>query len=163
MNRSARNPKATAELLVEAQNALGVSQGQLGDMLGLSRQTIWRYQTAQSNPLGSSLEDLARRVRAIDAGLASRLAGAGTGARKTGFRVAMPARLASTGRGRLETETRLMADAIVCAAAEALDASPRTVRRALLAAFARARDTGLALDAIETALARADAQGKSRR
>jgi transcriptional regulator with XRE-family HTH domain len=161
MSRSERNTKATAGLLVEAQNALGVSQGQLGDMLGLSRQTIWRYQTAQSNPLASSLQDLARRVRAIDSGLASRLAGAGTGARKTGFRIAAPARPTSTGGGRLET--RLMADAIVCAAAEALDASPRTVRRALLAAFARARDTGLALDAIETALALADAQGKSRR
>src|SRR5258708_1157375 len=163
MSRSARNTKATAELLVEAQNALEVSQGQLGDMLGLSRQTIWRYQTGQSNPLASSLQDLSRRVRAIDAELASRLAGAGTGARKTGFRIAAAARPTSTGGGRLVTDTRLMADAIVCAAAEALDPSPRTVRRALLAAFARARDHGLALDAIETALARADAQGRSRR
>jgi len=161
MNRLSRNPKAVAELLVEAQNALGVSQGQLGDMLGLSRQTIWRYQTGQSNPLASSLQDLSRRVRAIDAGLASRLAGAGTGGRQGGFGVAAPARPTSPGAGVLET--RLMADAIVCAAAEALDASPRPVRRALLAAFARARDTGLALDAIETALARADTQDKSRR
>ncbi|HEV3190600.1 MAG TPA: helix-turn-helix domain-containing protein [Polyangiaceae bacterium] len=161
MNRLARDPKAVGELLVEAQNALGVSQGQLGDMLGLSRQTIWRYQTGQSNPLASSLQDLARRVRAIDARLAARLAGAGTGARKTGFRIAAPARPTGPGGGAIET--RLMADAIVCAAAEALDSSPRTVRRALLAAFARARDTGLALDAIETALARADTQDKSRR
>jgi transcriptional regulator with XRE-family HTH domain len=158
MNRLARNPKAVAELLVQAQNALGVSQGQLGDLLGLSRQTIWRYQTGQSNPLGSSLQDLARRVRAIDAGLASRLAGAGSGARKASFKIATH-KSASGG----PVETRLLADAIVCAAAEALDASPRAVRRALLAAFARARDTGLALDAIETALAKGDAQGRSGR
>jgi transcriptional regulator with XRE-family HTH domain len=158
MSRLARDPKAVGELLVKAQNALGVSQGQLGDMLGLSRQTVWRYQTGQSNPLASSLQDLARRIRAIDAGLASRLAGAGNGARKASFR-----RATTTSPGTGPPETRLLVDAIVCAAAEALDASPRTVRRALLAAFARARDTGLALDAIETALARADAQGKSQR
>jgi len=159
MNRLARDPKAVADLLVEAQNALGVSQGQLGDLLGLSRQTIWRYQTGQSNPLASSLNDLARRVRAIDARLASRLAGAGTGARKPSLRIAMTTNPAAGG----SIETRLLADAIVCAAAEALDASPRAVRRALLAAFARARDTGLALDAIETALAKADVQGKRSR
>jgi transcriptional regulator with XRE-family HTH domain len=158
MNRLARNPKAVAELLVQAQNALGVSQGQLGDLLGLSRQTIWRYQTGQSNPLGSSLQDLARRVRGVDAGLASRLAGAGSGARKASLKIATNK---SAGGGPVET--RLLADAIVCAAAEALDASPRAVRRALLAAFARARDTGLALDAIETALAKGDAQGRSGR
>src|SRR5260370_37244521 len=145
MSRLARDPKAVGELLVEAQNALGVSQGQLGDMLGLSRQTIWRYQTGQSNPLASSLQDLSRRVRAIDAELASRLAAAGTGARKTGFRIAAAARPTSTGVGRLVNDTRVLADAMVCAAAEALDASPRTVRRALLSAFARPTDTSRAL------------------
>jgi MoxR-like ATPase len=50
-------------------------------------------------------------------------------------------------------KTRLFVDAIVCAAAEALDASPRAVRGALLAAFACAREAGLPVETVEKALA----------
>ncbi|MDP9001553.1 MAG: hypothetical protein M3O46_15745, partial [Myxococcota bacterium] len=41
---------------------------------------------------------------------------------------------------------RTLIDAVVCAAAEALDVSPRAVRPALLAAFARASELGLTLE-----------------
>jgi hypothetical protein len=43
-------------------------------------------------------------------------------------------------------------DAVVCAAAEAMDLMPREVRPALLAAFARARRLGLGFEAIEKRL-----------
>jgi hypothetical protein len=48
---------------------------------------------------------------------------------------------------------RLLADAVVCAAAEALDVSPRVIRSVLHTAFVRASETGLSVDAIANALA----------
>jgi DNA-binding transcriptional regulator YdaS (Cro superfamily) len=45
------------------------------------------------------------------------------------------------------------ADAVLCAAAERLDVSPRQLRPALAAAFARAAELGLAPDALARALA----------
>jgi hypothetical protein len=44
-------------------------------------------------------------------------------------------------------------DSIVCAAAEAVDLSPGAIRPALVAAFARARELGLGVEAVEGALA----------
>ena len=48
---------------------------------------------------------------------------------------------------------RWLADAVVCAAAEALDTSPRLVRPALLAALRCAREAGLTVATLEAALA----------
>jgi hypothetical protein len=50
-------------------------------------------------------------------------------------------------------QARLLVDAIVCAAAEALDVPPKSVRGVLHAAFARAKETGLPVDVIEKVLA----------
>ncbi len=44
-------------------------------------------------------------------------------------------------------------DSIVCAAADAMNALPRDVRPALLAAFTRARRLGLGMETVEKALA----------
>jgi hypothetical protein len=48
-------------------------------------------------------------------------------------------------------------DAVVCAAAEAIDVTPREVRPALIAAFTRARRLGLGVEAVEKALGKAGA------
>jgi hypothetical protein len=45
-------------------------------------------------------------------------------------------------------------DAVVCVAADALAATPATVRDALHAAFRRARELGLSLQDVEDALAK---------
>jgi hypothetical protein len=45
-----------------------------------------------------------------------------------------------------------LVEVVVCAAAEALDVSPRVVRPALLAAFKSARAVGLDLETMEKAL-----------
>jgi len=47
----------------------------------------------------------------------------------------------------------LLVDAVVCAAAEAMSLSPQAIRPAVLAAFTRARDAGLTLDAVVAVLA----------
>ena len=46
-----------------------------------------------------------------------------------------------------------LAHGVVCVAAEAMDLSPRALRPALFAAFKHARELGLTMDAMETALA----------
>jgi hypothetical protein len=45
-----------------------------------------------------------------------------------------------------------LTDAVVCAAAEALNVPPPAVRPALLAAFRRAREVGLRLEDVERVL-----------
>jgi len=47
----------------------------------------------------------------------------------------------------------VLVDSVVCAAAEAMSLSPQAIRPAVLAAFARARDAGLSLDAVVDVLA----------
>jgi hypothetical protein len=50
-------------------------------------------------------------------------------------------------------------EAVVCAAADAMDVSPRAMRPALLAAFTRARRIGLTVEAMEKALGGAGEAG----
>ena len=52
-------------------------------------------------------------------------------------------------------------DAIVCAAAEAIDVTPKAIRPALLAAFRRARVIGLGVDAVANALEAADTAARA--
>jgi hypothetical protein len=47
----------------------------------------------------------------------------------------------------------VLVDAIVCAAAEAMALSPQAIRPSVLAAFTRARDAGLTIDAVIGVLA----------
>ncbi|HEV3191006.1 MAG TPA: hypothetical protein VGY54_10940, partial [Polyangiaceae bacterium] len=60
-------------------------------------------------------------------------------------------------------QRRAFVDAVVCAAAEALDVSPRGVRRALAIAVARARETGVSLDVLGETLAHRGAKKKQKR
>jgi hypothetical protein len=46
----------------------------------------------------------------------------------------------------------LVADAVVCAGADAVDTTPGAVRAILLAAFRRARELGLGVEEVEKAL-----------
>jgi hypothetical protein len=54
-------------------------------------------------------------------------------------------------------------DVVVCAAAEAIDGTPRTARAALLAGVRAAKEMSLDLDAIEAALAPTPAARPARR
>jgi transcriptional regulator with XRE-family HTH domain len=163
---AAANRPGLPRLLVEAQHALKLTQQEMGELMGASRRTVWRWQTGQSSPLATHLHVLVRRAYPIDAKLASRLATVGNATLERLGLVAAERTLGPAPGAPASMDealrTRLLVDAIVCSAAEALDASPRLVRRALHAAFSRARETGLAFDAIERALAPAGAR-RSRR
>jgi hypothetical protein len=146
-------------LLVAAQRALGLNQENLGKILGgVSRRTVWRYQGGHSRPQAHELHGLARHVFLVDASLAGQLAAAsGATLESLGLVVALPkaeATPVSLAPAPMDpVQARLLADAVVCAAAEALDVSPRVIRSVLYTAFVRASETGLSMDAIAIALA----------
>jgi hypothetical protein len=164
-------------LLVDAQRALRLNQEGLGKLMGgVTRRTVWRYQGARSSPQPHHLHSLAGHIFPIDKALAEQLAAAGGTTLETlglvapapaPAKVAPAAPLPPAPTPIDPMSARLLVDAVVCAAAEALDVSPRSVRGALHAAFARAKETGLSIDAIEAALApppvaAAKPDGKSR-
>jgi transcriptional regulator with XRE-family HTH domain len=157
------NRASVPRLLIQTQHALALSQESLGEVMGVSRRTVWRWQSGQAFPIAVHLHALARKTYAVDRDLAARLADA-RNATLESLGLVAPAKTSTRVPSTDDAlRTRLLVDAIVCAAAEALDASPGAVRRALHAAFVRARQTGLALDAIEQGLAPANPRAKPAR
>ena len=123
--------RPTGQLASKAARALGMSQREFGDLLGVSRRTAARYMWGDNTLSVSNLHKLARLIHPRDPALAAELAEA---ASET---------LESLGIVKAVVPSKpLIADAVVCVAAEALDASPRAVRAAIHAAFKRARGWG---------------------
>jgi hypothetical protein len=161
---SGRRP--ISALLSLAQLALGLNQAKLGKLLGgVTRRTVWRYQGGRSVPAPMHLHALAGHVFPIDAALAEAIAlASGATLESLGLVLPPPPQNAPPPAPPAPSpidpkQARLLVDAIVCAAAESLDVSPRSVRAVLYAAFARAKETGLSIDVIEKALAGKPASG----
>jgi transcriptional regulator with XRE-family HTH domain len=126
-----------------SRQALGTTQQELGQMLGVARRTAQRW--AASGIPSYSLADLARVVHPRDPALAGEIArAAGMTLEAAGIaqRPAPPPQSPPDG----------VVDAVVCAAAEAMELMPKEVRPGLYAAFARAKEIGLTVDVIERAL-----------
>jgi transcriptional regulator with XRE-family HTH domain len=145
-------------LLVEAQHALGGSQTDLGKLVGVSRRTVWRWQGGQSSPDGREILTIIGKVHAVNAPLAARLAQA-YGETLESLGIVPPPKAIERPIEKPDPladplQRRAFVDAVVCAAAEALDVSPRLVRRVLAIAVARARDTGVSLDVLGETLGR---------
>ena len=131
-------------LFVECQMALGLTQEQFGELFGHSKRTIQRWQEKGATLLPSQLEALARAVCRVRPDLAVRIAeGAGTSLDALGID---PAQV-----GPRATEPSPI-DAVVIAAADAIGVTPEAVRPALAAAFIRAGQLGLDVDAVARAL-----------
>jgi hypothetical protein len=132
-----------AHLLYLAQLALDTSQEGVGKVMGVSRRTITRWVRDQIRELAPGYaEPLARAVFPADPELAGRIAAAGD--------------LTLQGLGLVMSDPKALRsrlDSVICAAADALDGSPRAVRPVLYAAFRRAREEGLRVEQIEEALA----------
>jgi hypothetical protein len=133
-----------------SRRAIGTTQAGLGKMLGVSRRTAQRW--SESGVPGHSLALLAEAVHPYDASLAGQIASTlGTTLEALGIvqppplpPPASPAPPAPPPSG--------VVDAVVCAAAEAMNMTPRDVRPGLHAAFARAKEIGLTVDVVERAL-----------
>jgi transcriptional regulator with XRE-family HTH domain len=141
-------------LVLKAQLTLGVSQKELGAILGISRRTVSRMASNLSDPTLAQLQRLARAVHPRDASLAAALAAEGaTSLEDLGLvRVAPPAAPPAP-PSRPFPPVRLLVESVVCAAAEAMQAPPMAVRNVLRSALARAHALGLSVEEMNEALA----------
>jgi len=130
-------------------HALGSSQKDLGEKLGVSRRTAQRY--SRSGVPFHLMPDLARLVYPHDDSLASDIArGAGQTLESLGLVKPPPAKPPAPPPPPSPPEG--VVDAVVCAAAEAMEMMPRDVRPGLLAALVRAREIGVPIDLVERVL-----------
>ena len=138
-------------ILVLARDALGILQKDLAALLGVSPKTIGRWTSGSTLLPPDLVATLARAVGAKDPALAAKIAAAhGHTLSELGIaQSASPSLSSSAGPSR---EQQILADALVCAAAEVADVSPRRMRPALAAALARAREAGLTIDAAHALL-----------
>lgn len=144
-------------LTLEARSLLLLGQRSLGDLLGLSRRTIQRWDAGKSSPASWELAKLATVVHPRDADLAAKLAAsAGTTLEALGLAIPPPAAVepapAIAPQGPPPLSPRHLVDVVVCAAAEALNVAPPAVRPVLLAAFRKAREVGLKVEDVEGVL-----------
>jgi DNA-binding XRE family transcriptional regulator len=163
-------------MLIEARRLLGMSQGELGELLGSSRRSGQRWDGGRSSPTPKQLHALSALVHPKDPELAAQIAMAGGSTLEQLGIVPPPPPPAPLARPippprppppvsapapappPSPPPPEDVVDAVVCAAAEAIDVMPRTIRPALLAAFRRARRLGLDVATVERALG-GDASG----
>jgi len=144
-------------LIVLAQRALGMSHDAFGTALGSSKRTAARWAQGSSQPTIDQVRRLAALVYPRDAELSAQLAtAAGETLESLGIvaptPVAAPVLAASPPPPEPPLPATLVVQAVVCAAADALQVPPSAVRGALLAAFRMARELRLQVEDVEAAL-----------
>jgi DNA-binding XRE family transcriptional regulator len=145
-------------LLARARMALGMSQGEMGDALQLSRKTLGRMETGRSSPTLDHIADVARRVHPADAALAASLAReAGHTLETLGLAPSVPPAPEPPPATRPFPPIHALLGSILHAGTEAAAASPGDVRAILRAGFASARALGLTLEEVDAALSPSDA------
>jgi hypothetical protein len=162
-----------SELLIRVQRALGVSQRELGELLGASRRSIIRWQQRGTILLARSWEELARACYPHDRDLAAQCAAyAGQTLEGLGLErppsppqapapPPLPSPVASA-PSRPRPAAGHMADSVVCAAAEAMQVTPQAIRPGVLAVLERVVGLGMtAQEALEAmSPAKAPAAGR---
>ena len=153
-------------LVVLCREALGLNQAELAARVGASLRTVQRWETRRATPHAWDLHRLADAVRPHDADLASQLdvwaprpgPPSPTAIASAPAEPATPPVLPAPALPPAPplppaVPAGVLVDSVVFAAAEAMSLSPQAIRPAVLAAFARARDAGLTLDAVVEVLA----------
>jgi DNA-binding XRE family transcriptional regulator len=160
-------PRPTPLLLVLAREALGLNQQKLADLAGSSLRTVQRWENGRAKPSSWHIHPLADAVRTADPQLAAELD-------ELAPRPAPPVPLVVVSASptlpppppsplpspapapapvSAPIADDILVDAVVCAAAEAMAMTPQAVRPAIHAAFARARDARLTIEAVLAVLA----------
>ncbi len=143
--------RPVTHLLTRARHVSRLSQDELAKRLRVSKRTIARREHGKA-PVGrQDVGTLAALVFPRDPAMAEELAAAGGHTLESLGLVTAPV----VATPPPPPPSRLVVDAVVCVAADALGATPGTVRGALHAAFRRARELGLSLQDVEDALAKA--------
>ncbi len=151
--------RPVTHLLVSARHAAGLSQDKVAQVMGLSKRTISRWEVGRASPSADNACTLARLVYPYNAAIAAELAAAASESLESLGLVTAPAPPPAPP----PLPSHLVVDAIVCVAADALAATPSTVRGALHAAFKRARELRLSMEDVEKALAPAPSVGRSKK
>jgi hypothetical protein len=146
--------QATSEnVLARTQLALHMSQRELGELMGCSRRTIIRYMSSGAVLVPATWEKLARACHPHDRDLAAELATRagqtliGLGLEKPPAPPAAPP-APPPPPARPAPSSRHLVDSVVCAAAEAMQTPPHTMRPALVAAFQRAVALGMTMEGV---------------
>jgi hypothetical protein len=155
-------PHSPAALFELSRSALHTTQSGLGERLGVSRRTAQRW--AQSGVPSHDLPKLVHLVHPHDADLARHIAASmGTTLEAMGLVRPPPPPVPEVAPPPPPPAPPLppppppsppdgVVDAVVCAAAEAMDMMPRDVRAGLHAAFARASEIGVTVAMVERVL-----------
>jgi hypothetical protein len=149
-------------LIVRSREVLGHNQKGLADRLGSSLRSVQRWEAKRGQPSYATLCELADAVRPLDAALASEIDVWAPRARPPAP-PQPPAPAPSVASAPVAEPppppppppplpAPVLVDSVVCAAAEAIALTPQAVRPAILAAFARAIDARLTLDAVVAVL-----------
>ncbi len=151
-----KKPPSMSALLVLAQHALGLTQSEFGEMLGVSRATIVRWHGGRfPGLLPSQVAEVVRAVHAVDVELATQIAAlAHQTLESLGVVVPAPPTVAAPPPPPLPPPVPVphLIDSVVCAAADAVGQLPSILRPALLAAFERAGAVGLSAEAVAKGL-----------
>jgi transcriptional regulator with XRE-family HTH domain len=178
-----QDPARIAELLRKMGSTLGMFHGELADVLGVSRRTVSRWGQDGARLRLDQVAKVAELAYAHDPSLAAEIAAAAGETLVTlGLEAAAPPEPRAAPEPPMHPEPPMppelppivaapppppvvpapprvapqnLVDAVVCAAAEALDVSPRVVRPGLLAAIRCAREVGLTVEEMEAALSAA--------
>ena len=139
-------PQSLPTLLVKAGLALGMSQRDFGDLLGVSRATMNRWQGGRHTGLTpSQVATLARSLLPRDIGLAAEIAAYGQESLESLGLVSRPAPPPPPPAPEPVALPHL-ADSALCAAAEAGSLPPAVVRPMLVAALDRAKGLKLSVE-----------------
>jgi hypothetical protein len=129
--------------LLRLQRTLHLNQRELAELLGYSSRTISRYYRGGGTLLPSTYERLAAAVHPHDRAFAAELA-AVSGKTLAGLGLERPPPPPSPPVPPRPLPTpRHLVDSVVCAAAEAMQTAPHTMRPALTAAFERVIALGM--------------------
>ena len=143
-------------VFVRTQLALGMTQEQMGKLLGVSRRTMSRWSGTIPGVSEQQVYTLARAVHPKDPAIAAELVGH-IGHTLESLRIVVPPPPAPPAPPpppppRALPPIAAMVESVVCAAADALETKPATVRSALAAAFGRAQTMGLSVQEVVDAL-----------
>jgi transcriptional regulator with XRE-family HTH domain len=137
---------ASDSLLIQCRMAMGLTQQEFGEIVGLTKRTIQRWEERGASLIPSEVEALARALHPVRPDLAAQIAAT-----------------VDTTLDRLGIVTAGAAspmamsdpiDSVVHAAAGVMGVTPDAIRPAIAAAFVRAREVGLDVQAVAEKLTR---------
>jgi len=145
--------KDVLPLIWEAQGVLLFNQRKLADAVGSSLRTVQRWSSGRAAPLAMNVRKLAVVVYPHDPVLASKLAAlVQESVESLGLVPPHPLAMPPPPPSLPANVLAALAEAVVAAAAEAMDAPPRVARPVVLAAAERAQSAGVTIDDLVRAL-----------